>query len=625
MKKSLVSVLCGFGLTLFVFAFISWFYNNKINEIQAQLLQVDNFSHSVQLHKDKIESIFNHKQQYDSIAKMFQNHVDKNKLELQLLKEKTQTTFNDDNALKLQISNKLNEINQFETQLYYHISKIGYKEYGHIGNMRSVIHQIEQKYPHFEERILSLRRHEKDYIMRNDEYYAMLLHKEITLWKKQKMYPIELDHYLHFFDSVRYSMRALSPNSNNRTHQQWATSIGEIQHSLRVNRRELIEKSYHLTKTSITVQTGLALISFLVLLIGSSYIIRTITTQVSRLQQSMSDFISSNYQSGDQMSYKLPKNEIGQISLHYLKMARKIKRDVKLLEDRVARRTQALEEKNVLLVKQHTEMMNSLSYAQKLQESLLVSKKQLEEYFNHAFIHYQPKDLVGGDFYWMKHYQENGQDHVLFAMADSTGHGVPGALLSVLGMNILDELFAVEIRQPNELLNKLRQLILRRFQSDEQRMDGMDIAIFNLNLQSQVLEFSGAQMPLWIIRNNEIIELQGDRVPIGFTYSKHAKFALHKINLEENDKLFVFSDGLVDQFGMISNKKMGKKQLRYNLENSTNLSTQKIFNKLKNQHNNWKGNGEQTDDCTFIILEPNRKKEEKKETNNQSLSTIQIG
>jgi phosphoserine phosphatase RsbU/P len=606
MKKSLVVVLGGFGLVLLVFASFSWYFNQRIHHKQSLLIKLDTLSSQLQDHKDWMEEITIQRFWYDSVAKNELEYRKKNSFTHESIRTKLTDIFSDYNQNELFLNQTLNNIQLIEDRILNDVAKIGFKEYGYIGKMRKVIHDLEEEFPEFDQQILSLRRHEKDYIMRNDENYAKSLHAEIDLWKLKGNYPAALNQYIQYFDSVRSRMQLLFALQKKNHYSSWSANMTSIQSNLRQFRGRIIQESYDLSNDSLKIQYIISGISFFALILGSIYIIRNITIQVSRLQKSMNDFISSNYQSDETITHQLPKNEIGQISIHFLKMARKIKWDLHLLEDRVMRRTIALHEKNVQLEKQHTEIMDSLRYAQKLQESLLVSRKQLAQHFEQAHIHYSPKNLVGGDFYWMKSFRENGVEKILFALADCTGHGVPGALLSVLGMNTLDELFADGIRKPNELLDSLRKTILRRISSDEeQRMDGMDIAIFSLDKRSRELHFAGAQMPLWIVRNSEIIELNGERVPIGFTYMDHSEFKSQYLILEEEDKLVVFSDGIVDQFGMESNKKFGKKQLRYVLSRLSNNQTSSVlYNRFMNQFSFWKGEGEQTDDCTFLILEP---------------------
>ena len=178
-------------------------------------------------------------------------------------------------------------------------------------------------------------------------------------------------------------------------------------------------------------------------------------------------------------------------------------------------------------------------------------------------------------------------------------------MLSVMGMNALDELIGSGIRQPAQLLNALRSLVSRRLNTQEdKRYDGMDLALFAWDRQQHTITFAGAQLPLWILRDGELVEIVGQRMPIGYTYFEVNSFDEYEIQLQPKDRLFLFSDGMVDQFGGIKSKKMGRKFLREWFIRHANEPTAIIYSKLIQQFENWKGNTEQTDDCTFIILEP---------------------
>lgn len=430
MKKSLVVVLGGFGLVLLIFASMSWYFNQKMHEKQALLLKLDNLSTQIQDHKDWMEHLTNQRFLYDSIARREHEYRRKNSFTHELIRQEVSHVFSSDKKVERDLLSTLDDLLLTEDRILNDLAKIGFKEFGYIGKMREVIHHVEEEFPQFDQQILSLRRHEKDYIMRNDENYAESLHQEIADWQARGNCPSELTQYLQYFDSVRSRMQLLFAIPNRNHYSNWSLNISNIQSNLRRFRGEFIRESYALSNDSLTMQYVISGIAFLALILGSVYIVRNITIQVSRLQRSMNEFISSNYQAYESISHQLPKNEIGQISIQFLKMARKIKWDVHLLEDRVLRRTTALHEKNIQLEKQHSEMMDSLRYAQKLQESLLVSRKQLSQHFEQAYVHYTPKNLVGGDFYWMKSFRENGNEKILFALADCTGHGVPGALLS---------------------------------------------------------------------------------------------------------------------------------------------------------------------------------------------------
>lgn len=627
MKKSLLSILGSFALVLTLFALLNGYFNAKLSREQHKLVLLDNYSGQFIEHTNQFQELTSNPSMYDSVNKYFSGYARWIKVEQENLQSLIRKTFElkDD----LHVKNRLIELQAIHAKneriLLADMAKIGFKESGFIGKMREIIHTLETKYPGDKTRILSLRRHEKDFIMRQDEHYADKLHAEVSDWTKNAHAPVELKLYVSNFDSVKQNLFVFKGEQHKNHLSDWRNNKDQLTVQIRAIRARCIHNSYAISSESKNIQLIVAIVCLVILIGGSIFIVRNITHQVSYLQETMSDFIAANYHSNEQVNKRLPKNEIGQLSMHFIKMARKIEWDVQVLEDRVKRRTESLNKQNELLEIKHKEITDSLRYAQEIQRTLLISKSQMQHVFDEVCVHYTPKNHVGGDFYWMKTFREHGHDKVLFALADCTGHGVPGALLSVLGINILDELFSKGIRQPHLLLQEMRNAILDRFLLEgEKRMDGMDIALFSLDLKSNDLLFAGAQMPLWILRDCELIELKGDRVPVGFTYLNHQEFDLHHVALKDNDRILLFSDGIVDQFGRYTNKKMGKKQLRYLLLQHAALDTESLFRTILNHFNQWKDDGPQTDDCTLILLKANSsEKEELQEQEDKQLVTAE--
>jgi len=481
----------------------------------------------------------------------------------------------------------------------------GYKDYNLEGAMRRHIHWLEDHRAIPADRMLSLRRHEKDFLMRMDRIYAERLHEEMDSWKVSGNVPPDLVSYVAYFDTLTNYYMLMFRSGKEGLYYNWTHSIEALQEGVRKQRSLLLRTSF---EESAKAQTfNYILISIAILLaVGCTILFtRRFSKQVNELQQTMAQYIATNYQLADETSLRVPRNDFGKITLHFFQLTRKIRADMQLLEDRVQRRTKSLQLKNHQLELQHREIMGSLRYAQDLQQSLLVSRSKMLRSFREAWVYYQPKNLVGGDFYWMKEVKQPDEHLVFFALADCTGHGVPGALLSVMGMNALDELIDSGLRQPSLILNELRSLVSRRLNTHEdKRYDGMDLALFVLDRRTNTLTFSGAQMPLWILRDSRLIETQGQRMPIGYTYFEVNSFENYEIALETNDKLILFSDGVIDQFGGLHNKKLGRKALREWLITNSKDGSAALFSKLVQQFEFWKGNGEQTDDCTLLLLEP---------------------
>lgn len=254
---------------------------------------------------------------------------------------------------------------------------------------------------------------------------------------------------------------------------------------------------------------------------------------------------------------------------------------------------------------EYNELLDDLKYAGALQNDLLAPKYRLKQNFKEAHVHYAPKNIVGGDFIWLRENHFQGEQHVYFALGDCTGHGVSGAMLSVLGINTLDEIMSMRMHQPAVLMNQMRKLTTRRLNKHQnRRLDGMDLGLVRINKITKELTYVGAQIPLWILRNGNLVEFKGQRIPIGYSYGPVETFTETHIQLEEGDKLLFFTDGIFDQFGAFTGKKLGKKNLRLLIHENKDQSSKELFRTILNYFNNWKGNNEQTDDCTFAVLEP---------------------
>lgn len=254
-----------------------------------------------------------------------------------------------------------------------------------------------------------------------------------------------------------------------------------------------------------------------------------------------------------------------------------------------------LNEKHNLLKSALKEITDSIDYAKRIQNAILPPLRLVKTYFKESFILYKPKDIVAGDFYWMEHIG----DTILFAAADCTGHGVPGAMVSVVCHNALNRAVReYNLTDPGEILDKVRTIVIEEFEkSDDDVKDGMDIALCALT--GNHLQYAGAHNPLWIIRNKEILETKANKEPIG-KFHHQSPFTTHSFELEKGDTIYIFSDGLVDQFGGEKEKKFKPAKLRKILLQVQNqpLLTQRIS--INEAFENWKGDLEQVDDVCMI-------------------------
>lgn len=282
-----------------------------------------------------------------------------------------------------------------------------------------------------------------------------------------------------------------------------------------------------------------------------------------------------------------------------------------------------LGKQNKILEQTNARIIESIDYSQNIQQSILPQKNEVDKLFSDYFILYKPKDIVSGDFYFIEPVQTARVSLVVFALADCTGHGVPGALMSLMGHSILKEcLKAPEVNSPGEgldYLNKELHSFLRQGQKEEHIMDGMDIAFCSIDLVTGEVMFSGANNPLWIIskrknikdssgnelhldadlNGNYLYEIKATKQPIGFNETPK-KFANHQLKLEKGDALYLFTDGFADQFGGPKGKKYKYKQLTEVILNSANKTMTEQKRDLENSFENWKGNLEQVDDVSVL-------------------------
>ncbi len=256
-----------------------------------------------------------------------------------------------------------------------------------------------------------------------------------------------------------------------------------------------------------------------------------------------------------------------------------------------------LKQSNEIIKKAHKDITNSINYAKTIQQALLISKKLIDNYLNDYFIFNKPKDRISGDFYYVN---KIGKD-ITFAVADCTGHGISGGFLTMLGITYLHEIVKnKKIDNNGKALDILRERFKNTFKEfGSNNNNGLDIALCSIDTETNILQYAGAYNPLVIIRNNELIEYKATRNPIGF-YPKERKFKNNIIKLQNNDLIYIFSDGFQDQFGEQENKKFSSRKFKELLININNLPIEEQENKLNNIFMKWKGKNNQTDDILIF-------------------------
>ena len=277
------------------------------------------------------------------------------------------------------------------------------------------------------------------------------------------------------------------------------------------------------------------------------------------------------------------------ISIENARLYRSLEEYNLTLEQKVLDRTQKIDNQN-------KEITSSIRYASRIQNALLPPETELRRFLPSFFILSKPKDIVSGDFYWFA----SKDDKIIFTVADCTGHGIPGAFMSILGISFLNEIVskAVTIRA-NELLNQLSGQIIRSLHqtgNKTETRDGMDMGLCVIDLQKQKLQFAGASRPLYMISNNELKEFRGDAMPIGIYEKEDQSFTNTEILFRKNDMIYLFSDGYVDQLGGSDRKTFRSENFKKLLIQIHSLPMAGQKEALERRYEEWRGDIDQVDD-----------------------------
>ncbi|NQY08296.1 MAG: SpoIIE family protein phosphatase [Flavobacteriales bacterium] len=333
------------------------------------------------------------------------------------------------------------------------------------------------------------------------------------------------------------------------------------------------------------------------------YLARTISKPILMLKKA-----NQLVEGGDLLQYVQieRKDEIGDLSESFNSMVRQLDKTEKKLKHQKA----LVEEKN-------RDMVDSIVYAKEIQEAILPSVYELHECFTDKFVLYMPKDIVSGDFYWM----QKAGGKTLISVADCTGHGVPGAFVSLVSCNALNSSVKEHgLTQPAEILNKTNSIIRDQFDKNEEgaeMRDGMDLALCSIIKGATSIEYAGALNALWIISSKtpidngvemevnisesgcNLFEVKADKQPIG-RHIKQNPYTNHKLDLNKGDVIYMFSDGFADQFGGERGKKLKSKVFKKHLIKIWNKPLKKQGQILQDLINNWMGDNEQIDDICVI-------------------------
>lgn len=250
--------------------------------------------------------------------------------------------------------------------------------------------------------------------------------------------------------------------------------------------------------------------------------------------------------------------------------------------------------------KQEREIAESLKYASYIQQAIFPSRILIDKFLPHNFVFFQPREMVSGDFY----YVSRRNDNIFIAVGDCTGHGVPGAFMSLLGITFLNEIVMHgSYSNAGSILNQLREHVMESLcqTGDEtERKDGIDMALCILDTCNNSLSYAGAFNPVYIIRDHNLLEINGDKMPVGVASEEERPFTTHVHELRNSDTIYLFSDGYPDQFGGPSGRKFKYEPFRNMLIGISHLPMSEQKSKVMQTFNDWKGNHQQLDDVLVV-------------------------
>ena len=258
-----------------------------------------------------------------------------------------------------------------------------------------------------------------------------------------------------------------------------------------------------------------------------------------------------------------------------------------------------------IIVQKNKDITDSIFYAKKIQHAILPAIPLIRRYIPESFVLYMTKDIVSGDFFWFGHFE----DYSIIAAIDCTGHGVPGAFMSLIGYSALNRIVNEQkIHEPSKILEALNHGVISILhKNDSESKDGMDIAICKIEHNTKTVHYAGAMRPLWLVNGNDFTEIRADKIPIGTKPSDREggiKYTTHEIKPKKGDRFYIFTDGYADQFGGEKDKKYSTSRFKTFLASLQSETMAAQEDKLRQEHLTWKGVHEQVDDILVIGFTP---------------------
>lgn len=553
------------------------------------------------------------------------------------------------------IEESIKEFNDIFHRSISIIQERGFKNYGIEGEMRESIHKLENLPELDLAEILMLRRHEKDFIIRQDATYAekhkALLNKlkikinSSTRLSKKRISEIikTLDEYGWFFNQLMLFDRMLGLKLNTGLKKQLnQTSIELIEeftslkfYSKVAKEKEVLKLNYYLSIIWVLYLSISILMSFI--------IAKRFTKRINLLGNRINYFVNSNFTSRLNLNQSSRKDEVGKLWNNFIQMESEIVDYIDLFKEKVDEKTLELSYKTKKIEQQkieleiqkeetdrkNTNLLDGIRYGWRIQRAMIPDNKRFNKQIGSGFVYFVPKDIVSGDIYWV--HKEKNKNEVILSAIDCTGHGVPGAFMSILAVNALNySVLNKRISEPAKILKSTNDYVfktMKYYDSDYQNYqtkDGMDMLLCKLNRKQLSLEYSGANRPLYLVRKwngkesediglksnsykiNDfksviIFEILPTKKTVGTLNSTDSKiFNNQIIKVQKDDMIYLTTDGYADQFGGDRGKKFMIKRLKNLMVLIHDLDPEEQKLNLQHSLEEWKGEEEQVDDITII-------------------------
>ncbi len=515
------------------------------------------------------------------------------------------------------------------------ILKKGFYNYGIEGKMRNYIHTIENDYSNIisMSEVLALRRHEKDYLMRTENKYIKKFESkmgEIETQLKASIKSDSIESGLEILEKYHYAFKELVAinniiyNKEDGMYIAFEAQTQELMDMIKVLKAKVSnESSAHLSR--IMKFYWALTICFILLTITIIYFLaKGLTIPIVRLNKGVSEFIESDFKVKTFPKYRDRKDELGVLSNSFYYLQKEIadtfknyREEAEEKQNKLLRQNEKIEIQKFLLTEHRATLQetnkrvqDSLDYALKIQSNLMNDFSELEYPHLDISIWYQPKDTVSGDFYW---FFEN-ENSIFIALADCTGHGVPGAFMSVLGISFLNAaVIDNNIKEPNKILEFVNNKIITLFNSENKPVvlrDSMDMILLRIEKESFDIIISSANKDFVIVQKGEVKRIKSSRCSVGSSRLYNIKNMMYDnlyYDAQNLDAIYLYSDGIVDQFGDENNKKFKFKRMEEILK--THRSSEEAVAQLKKTLLKWKGSYEQTDDISLIAIGLDKHKE----------------